>query len=67
MIKGIEKSLGWRGTLYPGVDCPQPLLPLPQANIDYVYRDEIEEIVSSILLEGFQKLQITKLFSFPLS
>ena len=37
--------------------------PLPQANIDYVHRDEIGEIVSSILLKGFQKLQITRLFS----
>ena len=51
------------GTLYPRVDRP----PLPHANIDYVHRDEIGEIVSSILLKGFQKLQITRLFSFPLS
>ena len=53
---------GWRGlvlTLYPGVDCS----PVSQANIDYVHRDEIAEIVSSILLNGFQKLQITRLFS----
>ena len=50
-------------TLYPGVDCP----PLPQAIIDYVQRDEIGEIVSSILLKGFQKLQTTRFFSFPLS
>ena len=33
------------------------LLPLMQANTDYVHRDEIREIVSSILLKGFQKLQ----------
>ena len=51
------------GALYSRIDCP----PLPQANIDYVHRDEIGEIVSSILLKGFQKLQITRLFSFPLS
>ena len=50
---------GWGGV----VDCP----PLPQANIDFVHRDEIGEIVSSILLKGFQKLQVTRLFSFPLS
>ena len=49
------------GTLYPGVDCP----PISQANIDYVHRDEIGEIVSSIFLNGFQKLQITRLFSIP--
>ena len=47
--------------LYPGVECP----PLPQVNSDSVHRDEIGEIVSSILLKGFQKLQITRLFSFP--
>ena len=35
--------------------------PPPQANIDYVHRDEIGENVSSILLKGFQKLQITRL------
>ena len=46
-----------------GVDRPLLL----QANIDYVHRDEIGETVSSILLKGFQKLQITRLFSFPLS
>ena len=33
------------GTLYPGVFCP---------NIEYVHRDELGEIVSSILLNGFQ-------------
>ena len=48
------------GALYPGVDCP----PLP---IDYIHRDEIEQIVSSILLKGIQKLQMTRLLSFPLS
>ena len=37
--------------------------PPPQANIDYVHREEIGENVSSILLKGFQKLQITRLFS----
>ena len=35
------------GDTYPGLDCP----PLPQANIDCVHRDEIGEIVSSILLK----------------
>ena len=35
-----------------GEDCP----PLPQVNSDHVHRDEIGEIVSSILLKGFQKL-----------
>ena len=39
------------GTLYPMVDCPPP-------PIDSVHRDEIGEIVSSILLKGIQKLQI---------
>ena len=39
------------GTLYPGVDCPP---------IDYVHRDEIGEIVSSLLLKGIQKLQMTR-------
>ena len=52
---------GGGGTLYPRVECP----PLPQVNSDSVHRDEIGEIVSSILLKGFQKLQITRLFSFP--
>ena len=46
-----------RGRLFP----PPPL----QANIDYVHRDEIGENVSSIPLKGFQKLQITRLFSIP--
>ena len=43
------------GTLYPGVEFP----PLPQVNSDCVHRDEIGDIVSGILLKGFQKLQIT--------
>ena len=34
--------------------------------IDYVHRDEIGEIVSSILLKGIQKLQMIRLFSIPL-
>ena len=51
------------GTLYPGVECPRLL----HVNSDCVHRDVIEEIVSSILLKGFQKLQITRLFSIPLS
>ena len=38
---------------------------LPQVNSDYVHRDEIGETVSRILLKGFQKLQITRLFSIP--
>ena len=46
------------GALYPGVDCPHP--------IDYVHRDEIGEIVSSMLLKGIQKLQMTMLFWIPL-
>ena len=50
--------VGGGGTLYPVVDCP----PVLQANTDYVHRDEIGEIVSSIL-NSFQKLQITRLFS----
>ena len=54
---------GGGGTLYPGVECP----PLPQVNSVCVHRDEIGENVSSILSKGFQKLQITRLFSFPLS
>ena len=41
------------------------LSPVLQANIDFVHRDEIGEIVSTILLDGFQKLQITWLFSIP--
>ena len=62
-MKAYMRTEGGGGTLYPGVDHP----PLPQANIDYDHRDEIGEIVSSILLKGFQKLKITRLFSFPLS
>ena len=38
---------------------------IPEVNSDYVHRHEIGEIVSSILLKGFQKLQITRLFSIP--
>ena len=48
------------GTLYAGVECP----PLLQVNSDSVHRDETGEIVSSILLKGFQKLQIIRLSSF---
>ena len=51
------------GALYPGVECPFLL----QVNSGCVHRDEIGEIVSSFLLKGFQKLQITRLFSIPLS
>ena len=50
------------GTLYPGVDCPPP-----PRGIDYVHRDGTWEIVSSILLKGIQKLQMTMLFSISLS
>ena len=50
---------GWGGRAR--TECP----PLPQVNLHYVYRDEIGEIISSILLKGFQKLQITRLFSIP--
>ena len=53
------KVVGGGGTPYPGEDCPPP-------PIDYVQRDEIGEIVSSILLKGIQKLQMTRLFSIPL-
>ena len=56
----VEGGGGW-GTLYPWVEYP----PVPQVNSDSVHRDEIGEIVSSILLKGFQKFQITRLFSFP--
>ena len=52
---------GGSGTHYPGVDCPH----VRQANIDYAHRDKIGEIVSSIFLKGFQKFQITRLFSIP--
>ena len=45
--------------LYQRVDSPPPH-PLPQANIDYVPRDKLGEIVSSICLKGFQKLQIIR-------
>ena len=59
ITKGL--SVGGGGTLYPGVDRP----PLPQVNSDYVHRDEIGVNVFSILLKGFQKLQLTRLFSIP--
>ena len=36
-----------------------------EVNSNCVHRDEIGENVSSILLKGFQKLQITILFSIP--
>ena len=45
------------GDTLPGVECPH----LPQVNSVYVHRDEIGENVSSILLKGFQKLQITSI------
>ena len=61
-MKAYMRVEGW-GTLYLWVDCP----PLPQANINYVHRDEMGEIVCSILLKGFQKLQISRVFSSPLS
>ena len=57
----VSVELGRGGALYPGVECP----PLSQVGLDYVYRDEIGEIVFSILLKGFQKLQMTRLFSIP--
>ena len=62
-MKAYMRVEGGRGTLYPGVDCP----PLPQAYIDYVHRDEIMRNCLQYLLEGSQKRQITRLFSFPLS
>ena len=51
-----------RGRLSPPP--PPPQTTPPQVNIDYVHRDEIEN-VSSILLKRFQKFQITRLFSIP--
>ena len=42
-------------------ECP----PLPPVSSDSVQRDKIGEIVSSIFLKGFQKFQITRLFSIP--
>ena len=42
------------GTLYPRVDCT------PSPTIDKVHRDEIGETVSSLLLKGIQKLQMTR-------
>ena len=53
MKVGVGDTLPW-GRLSPP--------PTSQANINYVHRDEIGENVSSILLKGFQKLQITRLF-----
>ena len=44
-------SVGGGGILHPWVDCPHPL---PQANIDYVHRDEIWEIVSTTLWPRLQ-------------
>ena len=60
ITKGLSVG-GGGGTLYPGVE----RAPLPQVNSDCVHRDEMGENVSSILLKGFQKLQITRLFSIP--
>ena len=42
------------------------IVPPPPPPIDYVQRDKIGEIVSSILLKGIQKLQMARLFSIPL-
>ena len=53
----MRVEVGW--TLYLRVEC------LLHVNSDCVHRDEIGEIV--IPLKGFQKLQITRLFSIPLS
>ena len=50
--------VGGRGTFYPGVECPRLL----HVHSDYVHRVKIEEIVTSILLTGFQQLQIKRLF-----
>ena len=61
--------VGGRGHFTPGQIVPPPPPPLhsppPQANTDNVHRDKIGENVSSILLKGFLKLQITRLFSIP--
>ena len=46
----MRVEVGGGGTLYPRVDCPPPT--------DYVHRDKIWEIVSSLLLKGIQKLQM---------
>ena len=49
------------GTLYPGVDCP----PLPQANIDYVHRDEIMRNCFQYLLEGLSETSNNQSFLIP--
>ena len=51
----------WGGTLYPGVECP----PLPQVNSDSVHRDEIGEIISSILLKGFLEISDNQALLIP--
>ena len=53
------------GTIYPGVRVKIVFPPPP--HIDYVHRDEIGEILYSILLKGIQKLQMTRLFSISLT
>ena len=60
-MKAYMRVEGGGGHFTTGIDRPLLL----QANMDYVHRDEIGEAVSSILLKGFQKLQITRLFSIP--
>ena len=54
--ESIQEGWGGVGTLPRGRLSPSP--------IDYVHRDEIGEIVSSILLNGIQKLQITRINPF---
>ena len=61
-IKMKEYMKVWGGgPFYPRAECP----PLLQVNSDCVHRDETGEIVSSILLKGYQKLQTTRPFSIP--
>ena len=60
-LSETSNDQGWGGgTLYPKEDCPPP-----PTTTDYVHRGLTGEIVSSILLKGIQKLQMTRLFSIP--
>ena len=49
------------GTLHPGVDCP----PLPQANIDYVHRDEIMRNCFQYPLEGLSETSNNQALLIP--
>ena len=59
-MKAYMRVEGWGGGTLPfgRLSPPPPLLT--------IFRDKIGEIVSSILLKGIQKLQMTRLFSIPL-